>query len=64
VTRDNIIIIIIIYGMVRPGVADGDGPKIWTEQADLLNNLSKTADKGYPIAWGLVEELKTTHRKN
>ena len=39
-------------------------PPIWMVAANILNKLSRTADKGGPPAWGLGEVLTTPHRRN
>jgi hypothetical protein len=42
------------HGTARPQVADGgDGFKIWRVAANIMNKLSRTADRGGPPAWGL-----------
>jgi hypothetical protein len=35
------------HGMARPQVADGDGLQVWRVAANILNKLSRTADKGW-----------------
>ena len=37
-------------------------PPIWRVAANILNELSRTADKGSPPAWGLGEVLTTPPR--
>jgi hypothetical protein len=52
------------HGMARPQVADGgESLQIWRVAANILNNQSRTADKGCPPAWGLGRGLTTLHRK-
>jgi hypothetical protein len=52
------------HGMARPQVADrGEGLQIWRTAANILNKQSRTADKGWHLAWGLGGGLTTPHRK-
>jgi hypothetical protein len=39
-------------------------PEAWRVAANILNRLSRTADRGGPSAWELGELLTTPHRKN
>jgi len=39
-------------------------PPKWRVAANILNNQSRTADKGSFPAWGLGEVLKTPHHKD
>jgi hypothetical protein len=51
-------------GMARPQVADGgDALQFWRVAANILNNQSRTAEKGGPPALGLGVGLTTPHRK-
>jgi hypothetical protein len=50
--------------MARPQVADGgDALHIWRVAANILNNQSRAADKGWPSSWGLGVGLTILHRK-
>jgi hypothetical protein len=50
--------------MARPRVADGgDGFQIWRVAEDILNNQSRTADKGGLPGLGLSVGLTTHHKK-
>jgi hypothetical protein len=50
--------------MARPQVADGaEGLQIWRVAANILNNQSRTADKGWPSSLGVGRGAKTPHRK-
>ena len=54
----------VAQNFTQPQAADGgDSLKIWGVAANMLNQQSWTADKGSRPAWGLVERLKTLHRK-
>ena len=37
---------------------------IWRVSANILNKLSRTADKGFPPAWRLGEVLTFPYHKN
>jgi hypothetical protein len=51
------------HGMGRPQVADeGDGLQIWKVAENILNKLSRTADRGWSSSLG-VGRLTTPHRK-
>jgi hypothetical protein len=41
----------------------GDGLQVWRVAANAMNELSRTADKGWSPACGLDEGLVTSHRK-
>jgi hypothetical protein len=41
------------HRMARPQVADGDGLKIWRVAANILNKLSRTADRVWPSRVGV-----------
>jgi hypothetical protein len=50
--------------MARPQVADGgEGLQIWRVAANILNNQSQAADKGWTSRLGLGVGLLTPHRK-
>jgi hypothetical protein len=50
--------------MARPQIVDGgDALQIWEEAANVLNKQSRTAEKGWPPAWGLGVGLTTLHHK-
>jgi hypothetical protein len=51
--------------VARPQVADGaDGLQIWRVAANILNKLSRTADRGRPSTLGAERVLTTLHGKN
>ena len=50
--------------MARPHVADGGTTSNMGIAANILNEESPTADKGFSSSLGLGEMLKTPHRKN
>jgi hypothetical protein len=41
------------HDMARPQVADGEGFQIWRVAANMLNNQSHTADKGWLSSLGV-----------
>ena len=41
-----------------------EGLQIWKVTANIMSRQLKTADKRWPLAWGLGELLTTPHRKN
>ena len=38
-------------------------PQVWRVDANILNNQSRTAEKGGPPVWCLGDELTNPHRK-
>jgi len=49
---------------VASSYTDCADSEIWRVLANIMNNKSRKADKGWPSACGFVEKLKTAQRKN